>query len=154
MGFLQHKYWSGLPSPPPVHHVLSELSPITHPSWVALHGMAHSFIDYKSPFNTTRLLSMKGRYLLSSVQFSRSVVSDSLQPHESQHASPPCPLPNKIQDYQLIWEIWEQGKFTKFIWTLQGVRRAQEASVDPLAPVPHSFQAKKRSPLWAPLWSP
>ena len=28
-----------------------------------------------------------------SVQFSRSVVSDSLQPHESQHARPPCPSP-------------------------------------------------------------
>ena len=28
-----------------------------------------------------------------SVQFSRSVVSDSLPPHESQHARPPCPLP-------------------------------------------------------------
>ena len=28
-----------------------------------------------------------------SVQFSRSVVSDSLQPHESQHASPPCLSP-------------------------------------------------------------
>ena len=28
---------------------------------------------------------------LSSVQFSRSVVSDSLQPHELQHARPPCP---------------------------------------------------------------
>ena len=27
----------------------------------------------------------------SSVQFSRSVVSDSLRPHESQHARPPCP---------------------------------------------------------------
>ena len=26
-----------------------------------------------------------------SVQFSRSVVSDSLQPHESQHTRPPCP---------------------------------------------------------------
>ena len=26
-------------------------------------------------------------------QFSRSVVSDSLQPHESQHARPPCPSP-------------------------------------------------------------
>ena len=26
-----------------------------------------------------------------SVQFSRSVVSDSLRPHESQHARPPCP---------------------------------------------------------------
>ena len=30
----------------------------------------------------------------SSVQFSRSVLSDSLRPHESQHARPPCPSPN------------------------------------------------------------
>ena len=30
---------------------------------------------------------------ISSVQFSRSVVSSSLQPHESQHARPPCPSP-------------------------------------------------------------
>ena len=30
---------------------------------------------------------------ISSVQFSRSVVSDSLRPNESQHASPPCPSP-------------------------------------------------------------
>ena len=29
----------------------------------------------------------------SSVQFSRSVVSDSLQPHEPQHSRPPCPSP-------------------------------------------------------------
>ena len=29
-----------------------------------------------------------------SVQFSRSVVSDSLQPHESQHARPPCSSPS------------------------------------------------------------
>ena len=29
----------------------------------------------------------------SSVQFSRSVVSDSLRPHESQHTRPPCPSP-------------------------------------------------------------
>ena len=28
-----------------------------------------------------------------SVQFSHSVLSDSLQPHESQHAKPPCPSP-------------------------------------------------------------
>ena len=28
-----------------------------------------------------------------SIQFSRSVVSDSLGPHESQHARPPCPSP-------------------------------------------------------------
>ena len=31
--------------------------------------------------------------LLFSVQFSRSVVSDSLRPHEPQHARPPCPTP-------------------------------------------------------------
>ena len=29
----------------------------------------------------------------SSVQFSHSVLSDSLRPHESQHARPPCPSP-------------------------------------------------------------
>ena len=29
----------------------------------------------------------------SSGQLSRSVVSDSLRPHESQHARPPCPSP-------------------------------------------------------------
>ena len=31
--------------------------------------------------------------IFSSVQFSSSVVSDSLRPHESQHARPPCPSP-------------------------------------------------------------
>ena len=35
--------WFALPSP--VDHVLSELSTMTHPSWVALHGMAYSFIE-------------------------------------------------------------------------------------------------------------
>ena len=37
---------------------------------------------------TWRILSK-----FSSVQFSHSVVSDSLRPHESQHARPPCPSP-------------------------------------------------------------
>ena len=31
--------------------------------------------------------------MFSSVQFSRSVMSDSLRPHESQHTRPPCPSP-------------------------------------------------------------
>ena len=31
---------------------------------------------------------------LSSVQFSRAIVSDSLRPHESQHARSPCPSPS------------------------------------------------------------
>ena len=33
------------------------------------------------------------RHDFSSVQFSRSVLSNSLRPHESQHARPPCPSP-------------------------------------------------------------
>ena len=36
---------------------------------------------------------MRQKVQFSSVQFSRSVVSDSLRPHESQHARPPCPAP-------------------------------------------------------------
>ena len=35
----------------------------------------------------------QGCILFSSVQFSSSVVSDSLRPHESQHTRPPCPSP-------------------------------------------------------------
>ena len=34
----------GLPFPSSVDHVLSELSTMTRPSWVAPHSMAHSFI--------------------------------------------------------------------------------------------------------------
>ena len=45
MGFSRQKYWSGLPLPSPVDYVLSELSTMTHLSWVALHDMAHSFIE-------------------------------------------------------------------------------------------------------------
>ena len=45
MGFSRQEYWSGLPFPSPVDHVLSELSTMTHPTCVALHGMAHSFTE-------------------------------------------------------------------------------------------------------------
>ena len=45
MGFSRQKYLSGLPFPSPVDPVLSELSTMTHPSCVALHGMAHTFIQ-------------------------------------------------------------------------------------------------------------
>ena len=37
----------------------------------------------------------------SSFQFSRSVMSDSLRPHESQHARPPCPSPS-LRERQII----------------------------------------------------
>ena len=45
MGFSRQEYWSGLPLPSPVDHILSEPSTMTHLSWVALHGMAHSFTE-------------------------------------------------------------------------------------------------------------
>ena len=45
MGFSRQEYWSGLLFPSPVDHILSEPSTMTRPSWVALYGMAHSFIE-------------------------------------------------------------------------------------------------------------
>ena len=41
----------------------------------------------------SQLTSLSCQRVLSSFQFSRSVVSDSLWPHESQHARPPCLSP-------------------------------------------------------------
>ena len=42
-----------------------------------------------------------------SVQFSRSVVSSSLQPHESQHARPPCPSPTpRVHSNSLPLSQW------------------------------------------------
>ena len=45
MGFSRQEYRSGLPFPSPVDHILSDLSTMTHLSWVALQGMTHSFIE-------------------------------------------------------------------------------------------------------------
>ena len=44
-------------------------------------------------FNRSKASCGSDRFLLSSVQFSCSVMSNSLQPHELQHARPPCPSP-------------------------------------------------------------
>ena len=40
MGFSRQEYWSGLPFPSPVDHILSDLSTMTCPSWLAPQGMA------------------------------------------------------------------------------------------------------------------
>ena len=58
MGFSRQEYWSGLPFHSPVDHILSELSTMTHPSWVALCGMAHSIIEWdKALVHVIRLVS-------------------------------------------------------------------------------------------------
>ena len=48
-----------------------------------LHGVAYSFIE----------LDKAVVHVISLLQFSRSVVSDSLRPHGLQHARPPCTSP-------------------------------------------------------------
>ena len=40
MWFSRQEYWSGLPFPSPVDHILSDLSTMTRPSWVAPHDIA------------------------------------------------------------------------------------------------------------------
>ena len=58
MGFSRQEYWSGLPFTSPVDHVFSELFTMTRPSWVTLHGMAHSFIELdKAVVHVIRLAS-------------------------------------------------------------------------------------------------
>ena len=60
MRFSGQEYWSGLPFPPPVDHVLSELSTMTHPSWVALHSMTHSFIELRKPLPQDKAVIHEG----------------------------------------------------------------------------------------------
>ena len=44
-GVLEPRILEWFAFPPPVDHVLSELSTLTHLSWVALHSLAHSFTE-------------------------------------------------------------------------------------------------------------
>ena len=61
--------------------------------------MAESEEQLKSLLMKVKEKSEKVGLKLSSVQFSCSVVSDSLRPHEWQHARPPCPSPSPGVQY-------------------------------------------------------
>ena len=64
---------------------------IIHRYWVrSIPGIQGWFSIHKSITIQTK---GKINHQFSSVQFSRSVMSDSLRPHESQHSRPPCPSP-------------------------------------------------------------
>ena len=67
MGFSRQEYWSGLPFPFPGDHILSELSTMTHPSWMALHSMAHSFTELKIKFMKFHWVYLLLHFILSSV---------------------------------------------------------------------------------------
>ena len=70
----------------------------------------------------------------SSVQFSHSVVSNSLRPHESQHARPPCPSPTpRVHS--------ESGPSSPWC------HPAISSSVVPFSSCPQSLPASKSSPM-------
>ena len=68
--------------------------------------------------------------LISSVQFSRSVMFDSLGPHESQHARPPCPSPTP-------------GVHSDLRPSSQWCRPAISSSVVPFSSCPQSLPASE-----------
>ena len=68
------------------------------------------------------------------VQFSRSIVSDSLQPHESQHARPPCPSPTP----------WVYSNSCPSSWWFH---RAISSSVIPFSSCPQSLPASESFPM-------
>ena len=74
--FSRQEHWSGLPFPSPGIFLTQGSNPHL------LHWQAGSL-----PLSHQQSLKNV------SVQFSCSVVSNSLRPHESQHARPPCPSP-------------------------------------------------------------
>ena len=57
----------------------------------------------QNPYTPVQIVVYSFYFFLSSVQFSRSVVSDSLRPHESQHARPPCPSPTPGVHSDIHW---------------------------------------------------
>ena len=69
-----------------------------------------------------------------SVQFSRSVMSDSLWPHDSQHARPPCPSPTP-------------GVYSKSCPSSRWCHPAISSSVIPFSSCPQSFPASGSFPI-------
>ena len=83
-GFSRQEYWSGLPCPPLGDHP----DPGIKPTSLMSPALAVRF------FTTTATWeALFFNFIEVSVQFSPSVVSNSLQPHGLQHARLPCPSP-------------------------------------------------------------
>ena len=90
-----------------------------------------------SDSNRTQYCLMFAEELLShfsSVQLSRSVVSNSLQPHEPQHTRPPCPSPTT-------------GVHSNSRPSSQWCHPAISSSVVPFSSCPQSLPASKSFPL-------
>ena len=83
----------------------------------------------RSVWNTIIHLNLKH-----SVQFSRSVLSDSLRPHESQHTRPPCPSPTT-------------GVYSNSCPSSRWWIPAISSSVVPFSSCPQSLQASGSFPM-------
>ena len=58
----------------------------------------------------------KSDFQFSSVQFSRSVMSDSLQPHGLQHSRPSCPSPSpRVHPNPCPWSWWCHPTISSFV---------------------------------------
>ena len=71
MGFSRQEFWSGLPFPFPVDHILSHVSTMTRLSWVDLLGMTHSFFELDKAVVLVIRFSLVVVFLLSSLWWRR-----------------------------------------------------------------------------------
>ena len=98
--------------------------------WIQFVNVTHAFFSVSLSLQSFWEM-MKGKWLcfqFSSVQFSRSVMSDSLRPHEPQHARPPCSSPAP-RVYPNSWPLSQ--------WCHPTI----SSSVVPFSSCPQSFSA-------------
>ena len=86
MGFPRQEYWNGLPFSFPGQ----SSQPRDWPESTKLQVDSLPLSHQRSPV-CPYIGNIRKYVPFNSVQFSHSVMSDSLQPHELQHARPPCP---------------------------------------------------------------
>ena len=121
LGFSRQEHWSGLP-----FHMQFHLWGL-HPYELITFHRLHFLI--KSPEALGSNI-----WLCISVQFSCSVVSNSLQSHESQHARLPCPSPNfRVHSNSCPSSQW--------------CHRAISSSVVPFSSCPQSLPASRYFPM-------
>ena len=98
LGFCRQEHWSGLPFPSPMHErekcnkVVQWCPTLSDPIDCSLPGSSAHGI-FQARVREWVAIAFSIEICIRSAHFSHSVVSDSLQPHESQHARPPCPSP-------------------------------------------------------------
>ena len=103
-----------------------------HPSpWKEMvRSVCKTYINLKNAFQNTLLWF----HLYEVCQFSLSVVSDSLRPHESQHTRPPCPSPPPGVPSNSCPSSW---------WCHPAI----SSSVVPFSPCPQSLPASESFPM-------